>query len=161
MTYVKRKPFFRLILRAAPAAGAVALAAVLCTAPARGADYAWPVIKVIDGDTVAVDASADLPPELSKLKVRLDGVDAPGIGRYSNCRSEEEAGQAAKVFAEMQIGAARRIVVRNPKWDKYGGRVLAHLILDGKTLSALLIEAGHGRLYRRGKRRSWCAGAEN
>ncbi len=156
MTYVKRTLFFRLILRATPAVGALALTAVLCAAPAPGADYAWPVTRVLDGDTVAVDASANLPPELSKLKVRLDGVDAPGIGRYSNCRSEEEAGQAAKVFIEMQIGAARRIVVRNPKWDKYGGRVLAHLILDGKTLSALLIEAGHGRPYDGKKRKSWC-----
>jgi len=58
----------------------------------RGADYAWPVKQVIDGDTVAVDASADFPPELSRLKVRLRGVDTPGIGRFAKCRSEREAG---------------------------------------------------------------------
>ena len=38
------------------------LSACVCTA-ALAADYAWPVLRVVDGDTVAVDASADMPPE--------------------------------------------------------------------------------------------------
>lgn len=44
---------------------------------ARDADYAWPVVRVIDGDTVEVNASANLPPELELLKVRLRGADTP------------------------------------------------------------------------------------
>ena len=61
----------------------VILAAALATAaPVAGnaADYAWPVVRVIDGDTIVVDASADLPPELADLRVRLRGVDAPEKG---------------------------------------------------------------------------------
>ena len=63
----------------------IVLAVLLASAvfPARAADYAWPIVRVIDGDTVAVDASVDLPPELADHKVRLRGVDTPekGIGR--------------------------------------------------------------------------------
>lgn len=43
---------------------AVALAA-LVAAPAAAADYAWPVTYIVDSDTVAVDASADMPPALA------------------------------------------------------------------------------------------------
>ena len=61
LTYVKRSDFFRLVLRTAPAAGAIALTVTFYGAPAQGADYTWPVKRVIDGDTVVVNASADLP----------------------------------------------------------------------------------------------------
>lgn len=160
MTYVKRASCFRLILRAAPAVGAIALTAALYGGPAQGADYLWPVTRVIDGDTVAVDASADLPPELARLRVRLRGIDTPEKNWRAKCPFEQEAGRRATVFTESQIDRARRndrrIVVRNPKWGKYGGRVIADLVLDGQTLSALLIEAGHGRLYDGKRRKSWC-----
>ncbi|MDE0147535.1 MAG: thermonuclease family protein [Rhodospirillaceae bacterium] len=160
MTYVKRKPFFRLILRAAPAVGAIALTAVLCTTPARGEDYLWPVTRVIDGDTVEVKVPG-LPPELAHIRVRLRSADTPGIGRYAKCPSEKRIGQAARDFTEMQITKAERILVRNPEWEGGRGRVKADLILNGKTLSALLIEAGHGRPYRRGQRQNWCPDSED
>ena len=56
---------------------AATLATVLCAAPSHAADYALPVVRVIDGDTVEVNASPDMPPELAGLKVLLRGVDAP------------------------------------------------------------------------------------
>ena len=128
----------------------------------RGADYAWPVTRVIDGDTNAVDASADLPPELADIRVRLRDVDTPEKNRRAKCPSEQEAGGKATVFTRLQIDGAKRnakpIIVRNPKWGKYGGRVIADLILDGKSLSTLLIKEGHGRPYRRGQRQNWCVG---
>jgi len=161
LTYVKRKLFFRLISRATPAVGAVALTAAFCVVPAGAADYAWPVKRVIDGDTVAVDASADFPPELSKLRVRLRGVDTPEKGWRAKCAKERDKGTAATSYTMMRIDQANEVFVRNPKWGKYGGRVIADLVLDGKTLSDLLINAGHGRPYRHGKRQNWCAGSGN
>lgn len=156
MTHVKRDSHFRLIARATPAVGVVALTAALCGAPAWSADYLWPVTRVIDGDTVAVDASADLPPELATLKVRLRGVDTPEKGWRAKCPSEKTRGKAAKAFTKIQIDMAKRIVVRDPKWGKYGGRVIADLVLDGKSLSAVLIARSHGRTYRHGRRQNWC-----
>ena len=156
MTCIKRKTLFRLKLRATAAVGAIALTAAFCAAPTRAADYVWPVTRVIDGDTVVVDASANLPRELSRLAVRLRGVDTPEKNWRAKCLSEEKAGRAAKAFTEMQVANAKRIVVRDPAWGKYGGRVIADLVLDEKSLADVLIAAGHGRAYDGKKRKSWC-----
>ena len=141
-----------------PMAGACAvlLAVSQPVGSAQAADYSWPVVRVVDGDTVKVDAGADLPPELASLSVRLRGVDTPEKGRLAKCDAERRAAAAATAFAEAAIGRARVIVVRDPAWGKWGGRVIADLVLDGASLSAALLEAGHGRAYRGGKRRSWC-----
>ena len=125
-------------------------------AKAVAADYAWPVVRVVDGDTIQVDASANMPPELASIKVRLRGVDTPDKGRWAKCEAEKRAAFEATDFTKRTIGEAASIVVRDPSWGKWGGRVIANLILDGRPLSALLIEAGHGRAYDGGKRRSWC-----
>ena len=131
------------------------IAPFLLAAPAVAADYEWPIVRVIDGDTVKVDASADLPPELASLSVRLRGVDTPET-RRAKCERERQAGKAATAFVEQRIAEAERVVVRDPAWDKWGGRVVAGLILDGLPLSETLIGAGHGRAYDGGKRQPWC-----
>ncbi len=139
---------------------AVAIAALLAVfqpaGPAQAADYSWPVIRVVDGDTVKVDAGADLPPELARLSVRLRGVDTPEKGRLAKCDAEKQAANAATAFAEAAIDKAASILVRDPAWGKWGGRVIADLILDGASLSTALLEAGHGRPYGGGKREGWC-----
>ncbi|MDE0391377.1 MAG: thermonuclease family protein [Rhodospirillales bacterium] len=131
-------------------------ALVLIAGPALAADYAWPVARVIDGDTVAVDASADLPPELADLRVRLRGVDTPEKGGRAKCAHERDAGQAATAFTTRAVNKASTIVVRDPEWGKWGGRVVADLVLDNRSLSAALIATGHGRAYDGGRRGSWC-----
>lgn len=154
MTCVKRDRHFRLIARATPAVGALALTAALCTAPAWGADYSWPVKRVIDGDTVEVKVPG-LPPELTYIRVRLRGVDTPET-RRPKCAQEREKGGEATKYTRERVGEAREIFVRNPEWGKYGGRVIAELVLDGKSLSEDLIYEGHGRPYDGGRRKSWC-----
>ena len=67
-----------------------------------------------------------------------------------------KAGRAATAFVKRRIAGAERIVVRDPEWGKYGGRVIAGLVLDGRALSDLLIETGHGRPYAGGRRSGWC-----
>ena len=135
---------------------AVAAAFLIVALPAHAADYDWPVVRVIDGDTVAVDASADLPRELAALKVRLRAVDTPEKGGRAQCDAERAAGLAATAFTEAAISRARVIVVRDPSWGKWGGRVVADLVLDGRSLAAMLIASGRGRSYDGGQRGSWC-----
>ena len=134
---------------------ALALTLYICSAT-LAADYKWPALRVVDGDTVAVDASADLPPELASLSVRLRGVDTPEKGARAKCPSERQAGQAATAFTEAAIAEAQHILVRDPEWGKWGGRVVADLILDGHSLVEELIESGHGRPYSGGRRGNWC-----
>ena len=101
---------------------------------------------------MAVDASADMPPELADVKVRLRDVDTPEKGGRAKCPVERDAGQAATEFTEKAVADASAIVVRDPKWGKWGGRVIADLVLDNRSLSAWLIAAGHGRAYDGGRR---------
>ena len=137
-------------------AAVLALAALLLAAPLSAADYSWPVVRVVDGDTVKVDASADLPPELASLSVRLRGVDTPEKGRRAKCEAERQAGRAATAFTEEAIERADSVIVRDPAWGKWGGRVIADLVLDGSSLSSALLEAGHARRYEGGRRKGWC-----
>ena len=151
------RPAGRGAARLSAAAGG--LAVCLLAAPVPAADYSWPVVRVVDGDTVKVDAGADLPPELASLSVRLRGVDTPEKGRRAKCEAERRAGLAAAAFTEAAVSGAGTVVVRDPSWGKWGGRVIADLVLDGAPLSSTLIAAGHGRPYAGGKRRSWCGAA--
>lgn len=133
-----------------------AVAASLAAAPLSAADYFWPVVRVVDGDTVKVDAGADLPRELASLSVRLRGIDTPEKGGRAKCDAEREAGRAATAFTEEAVRKAVSVVVRDPEWGKWGGRVVADLVLDGSSLSSVLLEAGHARRYDGGRRDSWC-----
>ena len=96
-------------------------------------------MRVIDGDTVKVDASADLPPELAELSVQLRGVDTPEKGGRAKCEAERVAGQAAAVFTTTALARGLRVVTRGPEWGKWGGRVIADLIADGRSLASDLI----------------------
>lgn len=132
------------------------LTLLLCASVSQAADYSWPVVRVVDGDTVKVDASADIPLELASIAVRLRGVDTPEKGWRAKCETEKRAGTVATNFTKDAINKSRAIIIRNPTWGKYGGRVIADIILDERSLSALLIQTGHGRAYLGGKRESWC-----
>ncbi len=99
--------------------------------------------------TVAVDASGDLPPELADLRVRLRGVDTPEKGGRAQCDSERAAGRTATAFTAAAISEAAAVVIRDPEWGKWGGRVVADIVLDGHSLSGALIASGHGRVM-------WC-----
>lgn len=115
--------------------------------PSNAADYAWPVVRVTDGDTVAVDTLSDLPAELANLRVRLRAIDTPEKRPRAKCAADRAAGQAATAYTQAVIALARKIVVRDTAWGKWGGRVVADLVVEGHSHSATLIAAGHGRYY--------------
>lgn len=123
---------------------------------AQSADYQWPVMRVIDGDTVVMDSSMDMPPELAVLSVRLRGVDTPEKGGRAKCEAERLAGKTAEAFTKAALARGARVVTRDPEWGKWGGRVIADLIVDGRSLAVSLIVAGHGRPYDGGRRDGWC-----
>ena len=103
-------------------------------------------MRVIDGDTIVVDASADLPPELADLRVRLRGVDAPEKGHRAACDAEREAADGVTALVAKALDAAETIVVRDPDWGKWGGRVVADVILDDEhSLPEFLAKYGHAR----------------
>jgi len=118
--------------------------------------YNWQITRVIDGDTVAFKADfmpAPLKPELS---IRVLGVDTPEKGHRAACDKEAKAAEAASQFTKNAVKNAKVTQIEIKSHDKYGGRVLGDVILDGKRLSDQLIANGHARPYKGDKKTSWC-----
>ena len=121
-----------------------------------GVVYDAVITRVIDGDTVAFQADFLPAPLKKELSIRVFGVDTPEKGHRAQCPSEAQRGEAASAFTKAQINASsnRQIVLMD--WDKYGGRVLGDVVLDGKSLRQLLIVNGHAREYYGEAKTSWC-----
>ena len=118
--------------------------------------YNYKLTRILDGDTVAFEA-AFLPDPLKKeLSIRVYGVDTPEKGFRAKCESENAKGLAATEFTKKSIANAKKIEVAIADWDKFGGRVLGDVILDGKSLRSLLIQNGYAREYYGEAKQSWC-----
>jgi len=122
----------------------------------EGVTYDAVITRVIDGDTVAFQANFLPDPLKKELSIRVFGVDTPEKGFRAGCPSEEARGQAASAFTKAQISGATRRQVILMDWDKYGGRVLGDVLLDGKSLRMMLIQNGYAREYYGEAKQSWC-----
>lgn len=115
--------------------------------------FAADVVRVVDGDTLDVSARVWLG-QTVQVRVRLDGVDTPELrGRCAGERARAE--QALNWLADQVAG--RSIALRQVRFGKYAGRIVARVELDdGQDLSVMLLQAGLARPYRGGKRVDWC-----
>ena len=114
------------------------------------------IIRVLDGDTVEIQASW-LPPELKQsLLLRIIGIDTPEKGHKAKCAQEAVDSLKAKFFLEKELQKSKTTTVVIKKWDKYGGRVLGDVILDGVPLSKKMIDSGLAKPYNGGKKEGWC-----
>lgn len=116
--------------------------------------YTWQVQKVIDGDTVVVNAQF-YPPELGNIHIRLKGVDTPEHGAKAKCDKERALADKAAEFTTKAV-LNRYIEVSNVKVDKYGNRVVGNISVDGNQLASQLIAAGLAKPYNGGTKQSWC-----
>jgi len=122
----------------------------------QGVVYDVVFTRVIDGDTVAFQALWLPDPLKKELSVRVYGVDTPEKGFRAKCPSEDQRGQAATAFTKSMMNGAKTRQVLLMNWDKYGGRVLGDIILDGKSLRDMLISQGYAREYYGEAKTSWC-----
>jgi len=122
----------------------------------EGVTYDAVITRVIDGDTVAFQANFLPDPLKKELSIRVFGVDTPEKGHRAQCESENVRGQAASAFTKTQINAASKRQVILMDWDKYGGRVLGDVLLDGKSLRQMLIQNGYAREYYGEAKQTWC-----
>ena len=118
--------------------------------------YDFPITRVIDGDTVAFQAPFLPQPLKKELSIRVYGVDTPEKGHRAKCPSENERGQAASAFTKSKIQQAQKRQIVLMDWDKYGGRVLGDVLLDGQSLRMMLIQNGFAREYYGEAKQSWC-----
>jgi endonuclease YncB( thermonuclease family) len=122
----------------------------------QGVTYDANILKVNDGDTVVIAAPFLPQPLKPQLAVRIFGVDTPEKGFRAKCPSEDARGQAATEFTKKLVGASQKRQVTLYDWDKFGGRVLGDIILDGKSLRQQLIANGFAREYFGEAKQSWC-----
>lgn len=107
-----------------------------------------------DGDTCYIIYDS-LPESLQKMSVRILGIDTPEI--KGDCAEEKELALKGREFANLAFTSANKIEFKDLKWDKYGGRILSNVYLDGILYSDSIIAEGLARSYDGGKKLSWCA----
>lgn len=121
-------------------AAAVLLLLIAATAPPAAE------IRVIDGDTVVIDAET----------IRILNIDTPEI-RHAQCDAERRLGLVAKHRLEVLLSAEPPVIRRGDKGrmtDKYG-RTLAVLSVAERDVGDILVAEGLARRWT-GKRQPWC-----
>ena len=121
-----------------------------------GVTYDAKFIRLIDGDTVAFRADFLPAPLKPELLLRVYGVDTPEKGWRGQCDKEKQLGDAASEFTKNAIKNTTKHQIVLYKWDKFGGRVLGDILLDGQSLRAALIANGFAREYYGDAKQSWC-----
>ena len=106
-----------------------------------------------DGDTCYVTAPS-LPVPLQNMSIRILGIDTPEI--RGKCEEEKKLALEAREFANKMFRDANSIEFANLDWDKYGGRILADVYIDGKSYKDEIINTGLARPYDGGTKQEWC-----
>jgi endonuclease YncB( thermonuclease family) len=129
----------RHILAATAALFAVMTAASASAQPAR-------VAYVIDGDTFRLESGE---------RIRIAGIDAPETQpRQAKCRAEIARGEAATRNARALLNGRMVTIARV---GRSYNRTVANVQLDGRDVSAVLVERGIAARWPRGRPRpNWC-----
>ena len=132
------------------------LGSALAQKQPTGVTYDTTIIRVSDGDTIVIAAPYLPQPLKPELAVRIYGVDTPEKGHRAQCASEAQRGEQASAWTRDLVAKGRKFQVTLYTWDKFGGRVLGDIIVDGVSVRQGLIAAGLARPYFGDKKESWC-----
>ena len=122
----------------------------------EGVVYDLKIMRVIDGDTVEFEAPFLVDPLPKKLSIRVWGVDTPEKSFRAKCEKEAAMGAEATKFTKDLVANAKTTQISIYEWDKYGGRVLGDVIIDGNSLTKMLLDKGYAREYYGDAKQSWC-----
>jgi len=122
----------------------------------EGVTYDTQIIRVSDGDTIVISARFLPAPLKPELAVRIYGVDTPEKGHRAQCPAEAQRGEQASQWTKQLVASGQKFQVTLYRWDKFGGRVLGDIIVDGESVRAGLIKNGHAREYYGEAKQSWC-----
>lgn len=112
-------------------------------------------IKNYDGDTITFNIKNVHPLLGNKISIRVNGIDTPEIRTKNKC--EKEKALEAKLIVQSILISANRIDLVNIKRGKYF-RIVADIIVDGKSISKILIKNKLAIKYSGGKKNKidWC-----
>lgn len=132
----------------------IALALCVASVQARepGPELAAAVVRVVDGDTVKVRLLDPMPDLFMYQSIRLRHCDTPELG---DKRPEVAAlAREARAFMKARITPGMRLTLSDVGRDKYGGRLVADIVVDGEDLCRSLLDAGLAVPYE-GGRKTW------
>ena len=122
----------------------------------KGATYDAQIIRVSDGDTIVIAAPFLPAPLKPELAVRIFGVDTPEKGHRAQCPQEAQRAEMASKFTTQAIQSSPRHQVIIYGWDKFGGRILGDILVNGQSIRQGLIANGLAREYYGEAKQSWC-----
>lgn len=117
--------------------------------------YDYKIIRVVDGDTVVIEAPYLPKPLKQEISLRVIGIDTPEKDGRSHCDNENNLAHKASDFTKNAIDHAHNIKIQIIDEDKYF-RLLGDVIIDGERLSEMLVNNGLAREYHGEKKQSWC-----
>ena len=111
------------------------------------------VIDVYDGDTITVVFFVGSEPV--QMKIRLNGIDTPEIrAGKGKLKIEKIAGKKCRDYLNSLVGD-KIVTLVIYKWDKYGGRMVGDIYVDGMNISQHIIEKGYANPYDGGTKHKW------
>ena len=122
--------------------------------------YNYKILRVIDGDTVEIEAPFFPKPIRAKISLRIKDIQAPEkrLGKkVKEC--EKKLGLKAALFTEKKIneGQKKLIKIEGTRLDSFG-RLLGDIIIDGVSLRDILIENQQARYWKPGDEKiKWCS----
>lgn len=122
----------------------------------QGVTYPAQIVNVSDGDTIVIAAPFLPAPLKPQLAVRIFGVDTPEKGHRAQCPKEAQMGEMATQFTKKMVASGQQFQVTLYGWDKFGGRVLGDIIVNGQSVRTALIKNGLAREYYGEAKQSWC-----
>lgn len=113
------------------------------------------VYEVYDGDTLhfLVDLGSG---QVAKLALRLIGIDTPEVhAGKDKFPQEKRAGLMARDYLKTLVQGHCKIRISD--WDKFGGRCLGEVLLNGsqQTANEMMITNGYARPYHGEKKQTW------
>jgi endonuclease YncB( thermonuclease family) len=82
-------------------------------------------------------------------------VDTPEKGWRAQDDNERKMGEEAGAYTKQLVANAKDIKIKVLSWDKYGGRVLGDVIIDGESLRECLLKNKYAREYYGERKQSW------
>ena len=122
----------------------------------QGVTYTAEIIRVTDGDTIVIAAPFLPAPLRPQLAVRIYGVDTPEKGHRAQCPQEAQRAELASAWTKQLVASSSNRQVILYKWDKFGGRVIGDIVVNGQSVRRGLIANGLAREYYGEAKTSWC-----
>jgi endonuclease YncB( thermonuclease family) len=122
--------------------------------------YVYKAIKIIDGDTIALNVENEKPLiQQIGLSVRIRGIDTPEKGKKAKCDKERALAEKATKLVNEIVGAMgqNELLLSKVKWDKFDGRINAFVKVNGVDIGKALLVRGLAVEYDgKKKTKDWC-----